>query len=63
MKRKKFIVLTILTAFFITLQAPLPTSREGDFSDNLSPCKLIQANLLSKLVDIALYESTYKGGI
>ena len=66
MKHKKFLqifIFTIIIGCYVSLQAPLPTSRDGDLNDELSPCKVIQTNLLSQLLSVALYESTYKGAL
>lgn len=63
-------LLIITMTIASTLHAPLPTSRDADFSESLSPCKIISINLLSQItdklcdiLDIKQYESTFKGGL
>ena len=78
---KQRFLINLLLISLVTLSqlsySRLPTSRDSDFAENLSPCKIININLLNTinntlssmtdkicdLVDIKQYETTFKGGL
>lgn len=73
----KNLMLISLIALASSTQGRLPTSRDSDFAENLSPCKSITINLIKDITtilsnitdkvcdikDIKEYETTFKGGL